>query len=256
MSSELSVTEREPSWRKLLLGFVLLYLLALVVLVPASLVFSWIEDRTALSLPAAQGSLWHGQLAAGESFRGVQGLTWDFSPQALLRGRLGYELEVGQDVIQGQAGLGADGNLYLDQVRIDGRLGELIDNINGMPLMLDVQLNGLVNGFAWGSEGCEGLQEGRLLIDDWQGMLASRLNPLQGVQLALSCRERRLTGVFTAGRAEAGLSGQFSLTADGRYQLEVEAKPQTEALNALFLDLGFASRDGSLRLQRQGRLAW
>jgi len=255
----LSAAGSAPGWLRIGLGFGLVYLLALLLLVPANLVLGRLQPQLAGlglpdGLPVAEGTLWHGRFPAAEALFGLRRLDWRFAPAALLQGRIGVDLVLGQQTVAGRAGLDTAGALHLDAVRVDGRVSELLSSINGIPLLSDARLNGLLSGFVWGAEGCLALERGQLLIDDWRGFAAERLNQLQGVQATLSCSDGGLQVAIAVGQQALQLTGGLSLAASGAYRLQLSAQPQTADLREMLLDLGFARQGGTLVLRRQGRL--
>lgn len=247
------------SWRRIGLGFVLIYLLALLLWVPANLVLGWLQPRLAaqglrVELPVAEGSLWQGRFSVAESLFGLRQLGWQVAPAALLQGRLGVDLQLGDQVIVGRAGLGLDHSLSLDEVRINGRVSELLASLNGVPLLSDAKLQGVIEGLVWSREGCEALEQGQVLIDDWSGFAAQRLNLLGGVQIVFSCKEQQLLAQIGVGESRLQLQGELSLSPTQNYRLSLSAKPQSTELREMLLDLGFAHQGGSLVLRRNGRL--
>ncbi len=90
-----------PRWRgKLILAGLLLYLLLLLIQMPVAWLIVRLPADSPLQLAQADGTLWQGEVrqvawqVEGERV-GFGRLTWRWLPSALLKGRIGFSIELG-----------------------------------------------------------------------------------------------------------------------------------------------------------------
>lgn len=127
----------------LLLVGLLAYGVFVVLRLPAPLVFAQLQQRVpALAADGLEGSLWQGS-AAQLLWRGVRlgRLEWRFDPQALLRARIGWRLNIadGDRRLSAHAALGLDRSLQLRTVQ--GELPmDLLQALTGRSFLLDGRL--------------------------------------------------------------------------------------------------------------------
>ncbi len=115
---------RTPRVRyKLILGGVLLYLLFLVVQMPAVWVAGRLPADSPVQLHQVEGDLWHGSVGrvtwnSGMDTLDLGRLRWRWQPGELLHGGLGFALELGQAsrMLKGSLRYGGDG-VHLRDVR-------------------------------------------------------------------------------------------------------------------------------------------
>lgn len=243
-----------PSWSRLLTVAVVAYLLFLLVLLPATTLLGWVEQRGPVRFLGVEGTLWKGRLDRVVAPVELRGVEWRFSPAELLRGGLGFDLGLGGGVATGTVAVSPGGAVFARGVRIDGRLSQLLESIEGVPLLADPRLMGTLAELSWRPEGCGEITDTRLVLDDWRGMMGKRINLLEGVRLDVGCEEKTVVVAIEALSGDANLVGALRLAPSGGYDLQLTAKPTVAALRELFLDLGFQESQGLLRLQQRGRL--
>lgn len=230
------------------------YLLFMLALAPLSLLLQPWAQTLKQQPTVLAGNLWRGQLIGGERFFGLRDLQWDAQPAALWRGRLQYQLAAGQQTAIASVGLSPWGTLHVAQLQLDGRLSDLVDSLNGVPLVTDVAIQGGLRHGAWAAGECQRLEAAEFKLKDWSGVMAGLLNELGELHAEFRCDEGVLTGQLR-GRSAHPLDGSLSLSAEGEYRLEINIQTATPALQQSLINAGFIRRQNRLTLSRQGRLS-
>lgn len=239
------------NWQRALLIFLTIYLLLLIIWVPARFLQRHVLPTSApLTLSEANGTLWRGGIERiSHPFLTLKGLQWHWLPTALLQAQIGAAVDAGDEALAVSLGVGLDRALQLRDLRFDGPLSAWME----FPLPLSAQLQGGWADLQLDAEGCSSSSVGELRVSDWQGVSAALFNSLGTVTAALACQDGQLQAELSSDAADLALQGRLILAMDGSYRLSVQLRP-APATREDWLDLGFAARGGVLQLQRQGRL--
>ena len=254
-------------WLKWLVGAAALYLLFLLLTLPASQltgrVSAWLADQPqapALRLQGVSGPWWRGSIEQLQ-LEGVRlgPLHWSWRPTALLGGRFGLEL-----VLQGEGPRGAarlavspGGTLYVDDLNLELTAAQLLQRLPALPV--PVQAGGRLSlELARAVVGPDGLPrelEGRL---EWrEARLDSPLQlQLQHLVAELASQEATLVARLSDRGGDLDLGGEASLQpASGRYRLDLQlrARNNPELRDSLAL-LGRSDARGYHNVRRSGRL--
>ncbi len=247
-----------PGLRLWLLG-IGLYLLFLLVRVPAARVLAWLPADTlptALHYRYASGSIWSGTLHDVRFRRLALGnVHWRLTPWSLLGGRLGAVLQV--DGEAGKAGgwfaLGPGGALAADEVA--GTLNLHAFDHLVRPIMLDGRLHlaGLAADFEPGDHWHVNGEA------DWQ---SARIAGVQDVELGSVhfTAKPRGAGSIVRIRNEAGdlaLDGSLHLNKDGGWQLDTTIGNRDAGrkdIQQLLRFLGRPDASGRYRFRASGKV--
>lgn len=241
-----------------------LFFVFLLLTVPARHAWGWLGGGQ-LAVQGIEGSLWSGRVArlAHPAFP-VGPLAWRWRPQALLLGRLEYQvfLQSGAGGGELRAGRGLFAGRYIAAAHLSLPAAELARRA---PLELvtlagdfQIDIDELRLSPAGSTDGI-GALHGVLV---WRDAEIVRPNPMRlgQVQMRIGLREGRIVGTLDNGGDESGpleLSGELSIGADRRYRLDALLKPRANAdapmREALGL-LGAPDARGRYRLQYSGSM--
>lgn len=237
-------------WHYLLLG-VSAWLLFMVWRFPAPVAYSMFVETAGQKLQAAgvDGTLWHGEAAQLQyQQRAVGSLSWQLSPWGLLLGRLGGELAL----YQGDGYLQAQGKVPLggDEVSLStlqGRLPlEMIQPyLTMIPLPLDGVLSLKLKDLLVDAEGRLQQAEGRIV---WHqaGVTAPQPLPFGDLQMNIQSSEAGgIEGVISDSGGPLQLSANFTLSAEGAYQLKGQVQAAESAPKELRSSLGMLGKANS-----------
>lgn len=245
------------AWPLLVIG-ALAYLLVLVVTFPAARLTPWLERQaTGLYLQAVEGSVFSGQ-AGRLVYQGLDfgKLTWQFRPAALLLGRMAYHLELAGSANPGHADIAFTpwGDVYGQDIELLLSPDLLVKHYSPVPVRTSGELRLQIDTFRMAGE----------FPDDVAGLLSWEdgviLEPIEiilgDVSMTLNSREDALLGsLVEGGRLEA--AGEMQLSADGRYQFDLQILPNNEMSDetlAVLETLGQVLPDSRLLFKAAGRL--
>ena len=253
-------------WRLLLL-FIASFSLSMMANLPASLVLSWAGpalQRAGLSTSSASatGTLWQGQIE-NLTYRRLQvpRIAWDWHASDVLRGNLG------SDVVVKLAGPGAHQLTADVRYRPLAAKLEIRDLQGSADLAIASQLGLVPADFVTG----ELLANIRLLVLedgvprtlDGQGALQNLGNlylpgiALGSYQARFATEDETIVGRFSDLDAPVETRGEFTLSADGRYEVNARLRPRDNAPPILVSGLDFlgpADNEGFKRFDTTGRL--
>jgi general secretion pathway protein N len=215
-------------WRLPLAG-VAAYLLILLLTVPADRAVELLERHAVgLDLQSVSGSLFSGK-AERMVIRGLGmgPVTWSLRPLPLLLGRLEYRFALNDPVFHGEGvvGTGLGGQVYLHDLQAQLQPDPLVNHFSPLP----VQTSGGVRLLIASMELIEGFPRELSGQVDWTG--ARIVEPvalsLGHVEATVRSEANTLLGRMS-GTGETALSGEFSLTRDGDYRLDLLLTPGAE----------------------------
>jgi general secretion pathway protein N len=244
-------------WRYALTG-VAAYLLILLITVPADrAVKLLVQNATGLDLQSVSGTLFSGKaermVIAG---LGMGPVSWSLRPLPLLLGRLEYRLTLKDPAFRGTGivGTGLGGHVYLQDLEAELMPDPLVNHFSPLPVqtsgdvMLLIESMDLVDGFPRALSGHL----------DWNG--AQIVEP---VALSLGHVEATLVSEAdtlvsrVSGAGETTLSGDFSLTREGDYRLNLLLTPGAEVSTDIvdgLKTIGQARPGGAYLITDSGRL--
>ncbi|TKB56218.1 type II secretion system protein N [Ferrimonas aestuarii] len=245
-------------WLKYGVGAVALYLVFLVVTVPASLVWNWAPKPNGIKLDGISGNLWQGRVqAASIAGRQFNDLTWELQPAALLSAKVRANVTLAGDIQgRGVVEYGLSG-LSVENLKLDSDAGTLLGK-RRLPfrtqVAAEIQLN--LSDAAQGTPWCERLN-GRLTLLGLNvnnqfgqfelGNLAGQLSCQQGnIQLAMTERDNRI-----------GVAGNLVLKANNQVEVNAgirETAQQPEMLKKNLSFLGNQDANGVYPITYSGRI--
>ena len=202
------------------------YLLFLLITVPAERVVTLLVQHTPeLNLQSVRGTV----LSGGAQRMVLYGLAvgpldWSLRPWLLLTGRLEYRVELRDAVFHGAGAVGTSlgGQIYLHDLQVTMQPGPLVSHFSPLPVQtagdmkLQIDSLELIDGFPVELAG-------RV---DWDG--ARIIDPLAlslgHVAATLTSEANRLV-CRVNGQGDTAVSGDFSLTQDGDYRLNLLLTP-------------------------------
>ena len=246
----------QRAWRLIALG-VAAYLLMLVFTFPATRLTGMLEQRIPdLSVLAVTGSVFSGK--AGQVVwqdLNLGTMHWQFSPLALLLGRIEYVVELTHPANSGQlsAGVPLFGNTYLQDMQLRLLPDRIVNHYSpvevqtGGEMLLDFEEVDVSNVFSGTTRGWIAWQDAVVLdpVNMVLGQLEIEVQGDNGV----------LAGEITQGGV-LGASGGMSLLPDGTYQIDMTLQPGPDATPETLELLEHSARlqsDGSYRVQQSGR---
>lgn len=208
----------------------LAYVLFLVGLVPARYVYGWVAPHVhELALGDVAGSLWTGRAASVVvNGRDLGAADWQLRPQALLLGRLEYQLRWGGDLGQGQArvGRGVIGNAYVRQLHAElpaAALAKLFGS--NMPVELGGAVRADLKRVSFGSRWPDAAS-GEIVWEHAQ-VLDPVAMDLGGFTVQLENAKDGIRGVIKdSGSGPLQVQGEATLSANGSYRVTATLKPR------------------------------
>ena len=215
----------QRAWRLIALG-VAAYMLILVTTFPAARVTGMLEQRaTGLSILAVSGSLFSGK--AGRVVwqdLDLGTMQWQFSPHALLLGRVEYSVELTHPANAGRlaAGMTLFGNTYIHNLKLKLLPDRIINHYS--PVAVQTGGEWLLNFEEIDvSDIFSGSTSGEIAWQD--AVILAPVNMVFGqLKLDVQGNNAALHGEIVEGGA-LGASGNVSLLADGGYQLDITLQP-------------------------------
>jgi general secretion pathway protein N len=215
-------------WRLPLAG-VAAYLLILLITLPAARVTKLLEQNiTDLDLQSVTGSLFSGK-ADRVVIRGfgLGPVTWSLRPLSLLLARLEYRLDLKDPAFRGKGivGTGPGGHVYLHDLQVELKPDSLINHFSPLP----VQISGDVRLLIESMDFVDGFPRELSGHVDWVD--ARILEPMEmalgHVEAILQSEDHSLVCLLS-GTGETALSGDFSLTREDEYRLNLLLTPGAE----------------------------
>jgi general secretion pathway protein N len=244
-------------WRLPLAGAAA-YLLILLITLPADRAVKLLEQNTVgLDLQSVSGTLFSGK-AERVVIRGLGmgPVTWSLRPLPLLLARLEYRFDLKDPAFRGKGvvGAGLGGHVYFHDLQAELKPDPLINHFLPLPVQtsgdmrLLIESMDFVDGFPQDLSGHVDWTDARIV--EPMAMSLGRVEAiLHSESNALVCH---LSGV-----GETTLSGDFSLTQEGDYRLNLLLKPGTE-VSSDFVDglktFGQARPGGAYQITDSGRL--
>lgn len=234
-----------------------LFLLFLLLTLPARHVWGWLGGGQ-LAVQGIEGTLWSGRVArlAHPAFP-VGPLAWRLRPQAVLLGRLEYQVfaQSGQGGGELRAGRGLFAGRYVAAAHLSVPAAELAQRLGQKMVSLagDFQID--IDELKLSADGIGALQ-GVLVWRDARIVQPSPM-ALGNPRMQLGLREGQIVGTLDNEGGPLELSGEVLIGMDRHYRLDALLKPRAAAdaplRQALGL-LGAPDAQGRYRLQYSGTL--
>lgn len=249
-------------WQAIALS-VLLFLILLVVTVPAKLSYSWFKARVApeasVVLSNVTGTLWSGRAApALLGDQRVDSLSWELQPWSLLIGRIQVRIEFryGDSYGVAQVARGLTGKIYAKNIeaRIDLQRMRWLARVLplGMEGVLLVNLNELVldRRSIVSAEG--------LLAWDGAVVTVPQRTEFGNLRVAVTNENDGVKATLSDGGGPLQADGLFNLARDGNYKFTgvFAARDQNQRMLTQGLQmLGQSSPDGKATIAANGALS-
>lgn len=246
-------------WRRHLLMFILLYLVAMFATFPASIAWQWFGSRLpAVSAYGLQGSVWQGQAQRLElAGRSIVGVGWDLRGWPLLLGQAGASWHISGPEVKGQGKIAVA--LYRQQRVLDDV--ELSLPLSQLARWIQLPFGRLQGGLELKLDHLEA-EAGQ-----WQraeGQIEVHNAALAG-QTPLALGTIHITVTTTARGIEAALrdtggplmlDGVFTMSPEGNYRFsgKLAARPQaSDVLRQTLSLLGQPGPDGRIQVSDVGQ---
>ena len=246
----------QRAWRLIALG-VAAYLLILVTTFPAARLTGMLEQRLSdLSILAVSGSVFSGK--AGRVVwqdLDLGSMHWQFSPLALLLGRVEYSVELMHPANAGQlaAGMTLFGNAYVHDLELKLLPDRIINHYSPVEVQTggewwldfeEIDVNDVFSGSTSGTIA-------------WQdAVILAPVNMVLGqLKLDVQGNNAALLGEIVEGGA-LGASGNASLLVDGGYQLDITLQPGPDATAETFdmlVDGALLQSNGNYLIRQSGQ---
>ncbi|WP_394132887.1 type II secretion system protein N [Shewanella maritima] len=245
---------------KILLG-IALYLVFLVVYMPANWLLSVAPLPNNVSLTGVTGTLWQGR-AAQVSFdkRSVEQVSWELSPWGLLLGRANIDFEIGNrnSLVNGRGYVSLSmSGIDAQDLRFEAPSGFLLA---GARLPFRTRVNGdlsvVVENFEQGKPWCEQLV-GRAFINGLDVSNQFGNYPLGNLNTGLSCEDGQIKLTVDEAANALGLSGTVLLAENNQVIVSAKIKPtdsQPDDLREALVFLGKQDSQGYYAINYRGRI--
>lgn len=241
-------------WPWLLALGAIVYLVVLVVTLPARFVLQWLPDG--VSAVGVEGTAWRGRVAtiAVERTR-VDDLRWRLRPAALLRARAAASVEarVAGGFVDGDVAITATGTVHARDLRGAFPLAELasVAGFQGIAgqLSIDLQALRLDDGWPGVVEGTARI--GNLRIADLDD------EPVGDYELQFDTRGDDIVGRLRDRGGPLEVSGALTLGADRAWELDGTVRTRADArprLGEVLSMLGNPDAEGRREFSLAGRL--
>ena len=247
-------------FKKILISGII-YLVFLLVLLPAKTALWMIPLPPQVQLSGIDGSIWSGE-AASATFdnRQFEQIHWDINPWALAIGQLSVDLTIGSKATafstKGHVVLSTAG-ISMSDINIESSNAFLIGNTQ-LPFRTKVagDVSLFIKDFVQGVPICEQLQ-GRLFLHKLQVNNQFGDFPLGEIELGLACNDGQLALSADEKHNKLGISGSVLLGENNQYRLQAKIKPtpeQPEKIRNSLSFLGQPDNQGYYKINYQGRL--
>lgn len=234
-----------------------LYLLFLLVNVPAALVWQLAPLPQGVSAAGLSGTIWKGQAdQVSVAGRQLEQLSWELHPSQLLTGQAGLSFRLNGGVAKGQGTVsyGLSG-LEVDNLRFSAPLPWLLGNTR-LPFRTQLSGNATLNlnDSAQGTPWCDRLS-GRVLVDALDVRNQFGQYPLGNLAGTLSCDQGNLKLSMDEAENSVGVQGEALLLADNQVQVTAQIKPtdsQPQDLRQALSFLGQPNADGAYPINYNG----
>lgn len=247
---------------KLIILFVSLYLVALLITLPATVLLRFIPESTGLHIAGVSGSAWQGQAAllSYNKKLNLQRVSWDVDWLALaaLQIKLDVKFNNGQNAMSGKGfvKLGFSG-LMIENMRIDLSAQELLSYADlPVPVAVSGDVSLVIKEASQGDPYCDTL-DGILV---WKNAVVnSDLGKidLATVNINLSCDKGDAVAVLQQESVQLSSNVNVVLQQDGAYQLVGTVKGKNKLnpnINQALSFLGPKDASGATLVRFNGRL--
>ncbi|HKJ07583.1 MAG TPA: type II secretion system protein N [Gammaproteobacteria bacterium] len=244
----------------LVLVGVLAYGIFLAALVPARYLYGWVAPHMhEVAMGGVAGSLWSGRAArVVVNGRDLGSADWQLRPQALLLGRLEYQLRWGGELGQGTArvGDGVIGSAYVRQLHAElpaSGLAKLFGS--DMPVKLGGALRAHLKRVSFGARWPDAAS-GEILWEHAEVMEPVAM-ALGGFKMQLENAKDGIRGVIKDSGGPLQVQGVATLAGNGSYRLTATLKPRGpkgQQLRSELQLLGPPDRNGRYSLALSGSL--
>lgn len=215
---------------------VFIYLVALVVLLPARFVLQFVPPPAQVEWGGVSGSIWSGQVGVLR----VQDVTlreidWRLNPLALVMGRAQVSLHIGDhpgNIVIGQGQLRlTTSTLQVQSLTLEGRVADLAAlSPVPSPFALQGEVSLKLAHFQWGQPLCSEL-DGQLQVSNAALQLGRNWEELGDFRADLNCDNGRITALLDEDN-RLGLTADGELWAEGA-RAEFSINPPPEAPRAI-----------------------
>lgn len=225
---------------------VIVYLIFMLVLMPAKVVVSLAPLPSNVQITGVSGSLWQGQselVTIGH--RHLEQVKWQVAPIALFTGALAADLVIGTSAspVSGKAKLTltTDG-AQVDNLQFDAPHGFLIGNAN-LPFRTKTQgdISLVVNHGIQGQPWCEALT-GKLFLNQTQVTNQFGRYPIGNMEFDLNCIDGQVKLMTDEAKNNLGLTGDIIFGDSNRLLVEAKIKPTAEQPEDLRKALSFLGK--------------
>ena len=244
-------------WRLPLAG-VAAYLVILLITLPADRVVKLLEQYVVgLEMQSVSGTVF--SFKAGHVL--IQGLamgpvTWSLRPLPLLLGRLEYRFHLKDPAFQGTGvvGTGLGGQIYLNNLKAELKPDPWVNHFSPLP----VETSGVVTLLIESMDFVDGFPRELSGHVDWaDARIVEPVTMSLGHVEANFHSEGNTLLCRLSGSGETALSGDFSLTQEGNYRLNLLVTPGTEVSSDIvdgLKTIGQARPGGAYLITDSGRL--
>nr|WP_250885917.1 type II secretion system protein N [Shewanella jiangmenensis] len=246
--------------KKILLAIVL-YVVFLVVLLPASVVVALAPLPAGVAVSGVSGTLWQGEAQTVQiNQRQLEQVRWDLQLLKLFTGTVAADVQVGGRSsalkLKGELGWSLAG-VKVANLKLDTGHGFLLGNTRlpfGATITGDVSL--MLAEFAQGQPWCERLG-GKLFLQnaDLKNQFGSY--PLGNIELNLGCENGQVQIAVPEDKNQLGLTGSALLTDGGKVMVQAkirETEFQSADMKKALAFLGRKDAEGYYPLVWQGRV--
>ena len=218
---------------KYTLGTVVLYVVFLIVLLPASFVVNQVTLPPSLQLGMIQGTLWQGQVSSVKVEKlDLKNVQWDLIVSSLFAGRLNLDLNIGnsRDPIRGNGyvGYSLDG-VFAEQFTLNAPVTTLTTI---QPLPMDLVANGqvslLIEDYQQGEPWCEALNGLLTLKSSQISNNFGRVN-IDNAQVKLVCDKGDLIATMKPKTNTLGIDVKVVVNKNNMATLSGFVKPPSNA---------------------------
>lgn len=246
--------------KKIILGLVI-YLVFLIALFPASLAVRLAPLPANISIAGVEGSVWSGSIeTVSLPQRQLEQIRWDLSPWSLLLGKVKADVQIGSrgTAVNGKGTV----SWSLSGISAKGLRFEAPDNflIGNARLPFKTVIGGevslIVETLEQGLPWCEQLT-GKLFLNHTEVKNQFGEYPLGDIELGLSCIDGKVQLQTSESQNQLGLSGTLQLAAEKQVIVTAKIKEtdgQPEDLRKSLAFLGKKDSQGYYPISYQGRV--
>lgn len=247
-------------FKKIVIG-ILLYVVFLIVLLPASLVVALAPLPQGISIGGVTGTLWQGEAATVQiKDRQLEQVKWDIHALKLLTGALAADVQIGGRTsalqMKGELGWSFSG-VHVANLKLDTGHGFLLANTKlpfGAKVQGDVSL--MLTEYRQGQPLCDSLA-GKVFMQNANLTNQFGEYPLGSVELNLACDAGQLQLLAMEDKNQLGLTGTLLLADAGKLVVKAKIREtdfQTEDMKKALAFLGRKDAEGYYPLVWQGKV--